>query len=557
MKKRLLTYFILFICVYGLQAQTLLKNIETLGDGGSSPSNWAAVTNDLFIFEAINLLETNFLYASDGTEDGTIGLGSYYLDTKIIQLGDRAFFGGCNIFLGADSCSSLYISDGTVDGTTFFYDLEPGGVSLGIVDIVAGVNLFYFSGHTIDEGFELYVSDGTVEGTHLVEDMAPGATSGYDGELTVIDDIAYFAGYTEEFGLEAWRSDGTSEGTYMITDLNDGVANSFPSGFTKSGGYIYFSGLGTTSGVEVRRTTGEEGNIELIGEGDGSTDSRNPGNFVDSDGRLYYTAVGNFGDGYDLFVYDHVGEPVPLEDGTISIFPRAIMPFGDGEVIFNAEDDGGRELWRSDGTLEGTYRIIDLYPGANDGVYATGAVGESYYMCMDSLVYFAGSDGVNADGENVFELFASDGTEAGTELISDQVAGAQGSNPGNFFEFNGRLYFAATDAVVGREPYYLEKGTGVSITEAVAGINLLWAPYPNPLPKGSMITLEINLENSTEIQVQLFDITGKPVQNIQYLGQYVAGYNSIQLNLQNEATGIYVLEVKTEQGGVNFPILFE
>ncbi|MCB0651693.1 MAG: hypothetical protein KDC85_10495 [Saprospiraceae bacterium] len=561
MKTKLLFYFILIFCASTMTAQTLLKDIETLGgNGSSSPSNWCAVTDEIFIFQANNILETNYLYASDGTENGTIGLGGYLVDTDIIRLGNHAFFGGCDIFTSADSCSSLYISDGTVEGTTFFYDLEPGGLSLGIEDIVAGDNLFYFSGQTNDSGYELYRSDGTSEGTYRIADIAAGGLSGYSGELAVIDDIAYFAGFTEEFGIEAWRSDGTAEGTYMITDLNEGTANAFPSGFTKSGGYIYFSGLGTDSGVEVRRTNGEEGNIELIGEMGGTTDSSNPRDFVDSDGRLYYAAEGDDVAGYDLFVYDHVGDPFHIEIAEGDIFPRAIMPFGDGEVIFNAEDDSGRELWRSNGTIEGTYRIIDLYPGAMNGVFETGAVGESFYMCRDSLVYFAGSDGLNAVGEFVFELFVSDGTEAGTHIISDQVVGSGGSNPGSFFEFGNRLYFAASDALIGREPFYLDKEMTNSVSEVMAGITFSQAPYPNPLPHGSMLTIEMELASSTDIHAQLFDLTGRPIKNIQNMGHFQAGKCTIQFSPEHyapDAPGFYTLEISTQKSRVSLPIIME
>ena len=365
MNSKVLLYFHFLLLPLFLSGQTLLKDIDNFVPGASSsPNNWSAVSNDLCIFQATNTIESQFLFASDGTEAGTIGLGSYLLDTDIIRLGNKAFFGGCNIFLSADSCTSLYISDGTLAGTGFFFDLDPGNVSLGIEDIVAGDSLFFFSGHTLATGYELWRSNGTVAGTYRIDDIAPGMASGYAGELAVIDDIAYFAGYTDQTGTEAWRSDGTTAGTYMITDLNVGAASGFPSGFTASGGYIYFSGLGAGSGVEVRRTNGQQGNIELIGEL-GTTYSSSPREFVDSDGTLYYVAEGNDAAGFELFAYNHVGQPLHLDfDG--DIFPRALMPFGDGEVTFNAKSDtAGRELWRSDGTMLGTKMIIDLITRRN------------------------------------------------------------------------------------------------------------------------------------------------------------------------------------------------
>lgn len=560
MTSKVLIYFAILILSLSpsLSGQTLLKDVEDLMPGsGSSPNNWSAVSNDLFIFEGINALQSQFLFASDGTEAGTIGLGTYQVDTDIIQFGNKAYFGGCNLFLSADSCTSLYVSDGTVAGTTFFFDLVPGGLSLGIEDIVAGDSLFFFSGHTIETGYELWRSNGTAVGTYRIDDIASGTTSGYVSELAVIDDIAYFAGHTDEFGIEAWRSDGTSAGTYMIADLNEGSADGFPSGFTASGGFIYFSGLGTNTGFEVRRTNGEEGNIALIGEM-GTTDSSWPRDFVDADGRLYYVAEGNDEAGFDLFVYDHVGDPLHLDFMSGDIFPRALMPFGDGEVIFNATNESGRELWRSNGTLAGTQMITDLYPGEMDGVFGTGAPGESFYVWEDSLVYFAGADGINAAGEFVYELFVSDGTEAGTQLISDQFPGTEGSNPGNFFEFGDRLYFAATDPVFGREPYYLDFGIISATAQANNDLSITQLPFPNPLPDEMPIHTTIQLAKGTKIYAQLFDLKGTQVQGIQDLGYFPAGRHALQIPLGDYPSGLYQLVLN---GGtlnqISIPIVLE
>lgn len=543
MNSTVLFYFALLLLPAYLSGQTLLKDVENLMPGsGSGPENWSAVTEDVFIFKAQNVVQSQFLWASDGTEVGTIGLGTYQVDTDIIRFGNQAFFGGCNLFLSADSCGSLYVSDGTVAGTTFFFDLDPGGLSLGIEDIAAGDSLFYFSGHTQDAGYELWRSNGTVAGTYRIADIAPGTANGYVGELAVIDDIAYFAGYTDTAGVEAWRSDGTAAGTYMITDLNDGTANGQPSGFTASGGYIYFSGLGTNTGQELRRTTGAQGNIEVIGELGGSTDSSWPEQFVDSDGRLYYAAVGTGSAGHDLYVYDHVGNPVHLDFPGGDIFPRALMAFGEGEVIFTANtDSAGRELWRSDGTLAGTYMITDLYPGEKDGVFPTGTPGESFYVWKDSLLYFAGADSVHAANEFVYELFVSDGTEAGTQLVSDQFPGTGGTNPGNFFEFKNRLYFAASDPVVGREPYYLDFGTTTAISQLNEALSITQLPFPNPVPAGEALYTEVKLAVGAQIATQLFDLQGRAISGAQEAGYFPAGTHLLQIQLGQYPAGLYHL----------------
>lgn len=558
MNIKILVYLAIIILPTSLSGQTLLKDIDDFVSGASSkPRNWSAISDDLFIFEASNTLQSQYLFASDGTEAGTIGLGGYFLDTDIIRLGNKAYFGGCNILFSADSCTSLYVSDGTVAGTEFFFDLNPGGLAFGIEDIVAGDSLFFFSAGTLDAGFELWRSNGTVAGTYQVMDIAPGE-NGYQGELAVINDVAYFAGYTDTTGVEAWRSDGTAAGTYMITDLNDGAANGNPSGFTASGGYIYFSGLGTDTGVEVRRTDGSQGPVELIGEFGGTTDSSWPSSFVDSDGTLYYAAVGQGSAGYDLYVYEHVGDPVHIDFPDGDIFPRALMPFGDGGIIFTANTDSvGRELWHSDGTQVGTKMITDLYPGEKDGVYPIGVPQQSFYVWNDSLVYFSGSDSVHASDEFVYELFVSDGTEAGTKLVSDHVPGAEGSNPGEFFELGNRLYFAMSDPALGREPYYLDFGNVNGLFDPLHNLTILQLPFPNPLPKGQLLQVEVTLTSGTNISAQLFDLQGRLVQEEQNKGYFPTGSHFIQIDTGNQPSGFYYLMLRTEAGSQTRKIVLE
>ncbi|WP_413467324.1 ELWxxDGT repeat protein [Pleurocapsa sp. FMAR1] len=45
------------------------------------------------------------------------------------------------------------------------------------------------------------------------------------------------------------------------------------------------------------------------------------------------------------------------------------------------------------------------------------------------------------DGENGRELWVSDGTTEGTQLVKDINPGGDGSNPSNLTEFNNKLYF--------------------------------------------------------------------------------------------------------------------
>jgi ELWxxDGT repeat protein len=158
-----------------------------------------------------------------------------------------------------------------------------------------------------------------------------------------------------------------------------------------------------------------------------------------------------------------------------------------GGVGYFVADDGdtGRELWRTDGTVAGTFRLTDACPeecsanpvafGLTDRSIFFLAIGDSdalgrdlwvssgtpattfkltearvlfpsasglrrRWVASQGLHYFAASDGVHG-----VELWRSDGTPAGTHMVTDLWPGPQHSSPRELTEFKGLLYFTADD----------------------------------------------------------------------------------------------------------------
>jgi len=113
------------------------------------------------------------------------------------------------------------------------------------------------------------------------------------------------------------------------------------------------------------------------------------------------------------------------------------------DLAFFAADDGrhGRELWRTDGTKQGTRLVADIAPGeassAPDGLVS--AMGR---------LYFSADDGVHGR-----EPWISDGTRAGTRMLRDVRAGAAGSDPSDMVAINDQASFSADDGAHGREPW--------------------------------------------------------------------------------------------------------
>src|SRR5207247_1215185 len=106
-----------------------------------------------------------------------------------------------------------------------------------------------------------------------------------------------------------------------------------------------------------------------------------------------------------------------------------------GNVAYFAANDGtnGVELWKTDGTPEGTELVKDIQPGP-------GSSNPRSLTSFNGKLYFRASDGENGE-----ELWHSDGTVNGTQPLADIAAGTQNSDPGNLLVANDRLFFTATD----------------------------------------------------------------------------------------------------------------
>ena len=104
-----------------------------------------------------------------------------------------------------------------------------------------------------------------------------------------------------------------------------------------------------------------------------------------------------------------------------------------GTLLYQGYKDAstGYELWKSDGTDAGTGMVKEIYPGPASGG-PTGLVavnGEAYFWATDS-----------AHG---MELWKSDGTDGGTSLIMDFIPGPFSSGYSPMTLVGSALFFSA------------------------------------------------------------------------------------------------------------------
>jgi ELWxxDGT repeat protein len=173
-----------------------------------------------------------------------------------------------------------------------------------------------------------------------------------------------------------------------------------------------------------------------------------------------------------------------IHPGPASSEPQTLLRAGE-VVVFTATDDAhGEELWRSDGTREGTFLLADLVPGPDGGsLVGLATVGEVVYFSArpdatrgqlwktdgsiegtllvkewiepTAPVLLVGSGSTlffrMATAAAGAELWKSDGTAAGTTLVRDISPGAASSNPTGLRAFTGGIVFAAVTPASGAE----------------------------------------------------------------------------------------------------------
>jgi ELWxxDGT repeat protein len=465
------------------------------------------------------------LWITDGTTAGTRKLGLQLgADQDVLfPAGDRVFFLRQNDYFADD----LWISDWTEAGTHRVHDFRAApGASGPLAQIAVGGRLL-FSAQTSFVEAPLFLSDGTARGTRIVSRRGSWAD-----DLTRLGDRVFFTSFRREEqspqfpgvrfqGL--WRTDATPVGTSQVSPGVLGFLS--PMVFA---GQLFFGSVLELSifalpDLELFKSDGTP-------EGTGLLENVDPYNvntgfhhtcvgessypvpaallrgrlfFVADDGvhgRELWSTDGNRKGTRFFFDVNPLRSPdVPSHceddpgpgrpDTGLSSDPGGFVPYG-RSALFSADDGtAGRELWRTDGTTQGTHRVADLRPGpggsaphdlvvfrnlvyflastpgAGEALWRTDGTARGTALVRDLTLRGLPSWGrsLTVAGDRLFfsvynettgaELWASRGDAATTGLVADLYPGPGSSAPQAMLAVDGALVFAADDGVTGLEPW--------------------------------------------------------------------------------------------------------
>lgn len=504
------------------------------------------------------------LYKTDGTTTGTKLVKSFNgkfvpLALNLCDVNGVLYFAGYTLASGHE----LWKSDGTESGTILVKDIYQGISGSAPSQFTYVNNKILFTATDDFYGNELWVTDGNSISTKILKDInQKKSLSGVSSSLTAFKNKVYFMGTDWKDGFELWSTDGAETNTNRVTDLEKGSLNSMEGSFDKlyaSTNRLYFQSTTLKSGREIASTNGTDttnvfdiipgrwgtwmpstyyqGSRGMIGTLNNKTffimadaikntsassrslwvvnENNNEITFLKSSVSLEgLTLTKNkayfIKDGWQLWKTDGtassttqiINAPVKSEGferpniiafndwlffrstdnemwsiydafGTSSLFKKINPEFYDAHSFYNTKaisinntlyftaNDGisGFELWKTNGSASGTELVKDISVGPANGV-------SGYFTAVDNIFYFLANDIVHGQ-----ELWKSDGTTEGTILVKDITTGSSSSTISSLTQVGNKLAFLIYDANKSKNVLWQSDGTE-SGTYAVNDLSL-------------------------------------------------------------------------------------
>lgn len=337
--------------------------------------------------------------------------------------GDLVFFEGVTAATGRE----LWRTDGTPEGTILVFDANPGAASTYRFNgFAAGEPWSYFFRFLPETGMEPWRTDGTPEGTAMLADLSPGESgSGWWSRHGFLGALFFFVADDGVEGPEVWRTDGTAAGTFSVTTFDAESGAELALDFAALPAAMLFSVRIDDGPVELWRADGSASGTQLLA----AVPVASPASFRPLAIRddLALLAIDS-SEVLQLWITDGTVGGTRLVTSLPQVTTPWVagpLPVASGWLFFAGDAAHGVEPWTTDGTAAGTQLVADVRPGPEgsataDHSYASAALGDRVLLRLD-------------DGVHGFEMWVTDGTPAGTQLVRD----LEPSPAGSWFDFLG------------------------------------------------------------------------------------------------------------------------
>lgn len=547
-------------------------------DAAVSSFNFAPFKKYL-IFRSIDSSSREFAtWRTDGTPAGTIRLSrdgfttdDYYISNEFVSTTACVFYTAYTIRNGLE----LWKTDGTKAGTAMVSDIYSGGGSSSPYSLRSIGDKVLFTASDLDYGRELWVSDGTAAGTHIVKEFAKGnEPSGNITSIQTFGKWTFFGAKDWSNGPAMWVSDGTKKGTRPLVDSDPGPfyplgpseSQVSPSSVYEVGQrFVFFDGgarsLWVFDGKSVAKLPFSS--REPIGVVGGKFYFRRYGGTYETDGTLAgtrllpYPEVDEIGKiavaggrlffpahsekhGWELWRESEDGKHAELikeinAGSADSIDPDNVELAGGELLYFTARLHNDRELWRSDGTAEGTFLLKDLeiqhagvfgelriglkvigttcyfgYPPTGDEWKTDGTVSGTQRLANQDMAFWSRASDATVNGRRYFgfgdSLWIGDGTVAGSKVaVKFDGNGLPAPEVGPVQNSGSKLYFGVTRRIGNSwvTTRYISDGTsaGTRVIEQdlPAGAESISIDWPDIAADGSQWFVATTDKNGAEL----------------------------------------------------------
>jgi ELWxxDGT repeat protein len=315
-----------------------------------------------------------------------------------------------NVSRGADG-SEPWVSDGTAEGTKLLKDINDAqndSTARSSIALPFGGKL-WLSASDGEHGYELWSTDGTPTGSHLLKDLVPGSASGFARPLIAASGKLFFSTTPQRGENHVFVTDGTAGGTIQLDNPSRPLAMGGASTAVELGSTTFFRGVDAAGKGALFKSDGTlDGTVRVdlpLPEGTTRGDVTAP---VLVGGKVFVATTTTAGAHLQLWVVNEAGDTTEVlqTDHLTGIVTRgaSLGVMGDS-VVFGATDGTSKELWKSDGTVQGTVR---LDTPAADTLAAE--------LMGGLIVDFGGGNGVVVDFRDVLRIVHPDGTTTPVSL---------------------------------------------------------------------------------------------------------------------------------------------
>lgn len=321
----------------------------------------------------------------------------------------------------------------------------------------------------------------------LVMDIYPGSGDSVPSLFSIAEltGKVYFNARTQVEGEELWVSDGVT--TALVKDINP-FGGSIPGSLTVLGNTLFFAATTPVEGRELWKSDGTGPGTELVADINNLSANSNPDGLTAFGSELFFQAT------------DATGAELWKTDGITTNQVKNINPGGGsspsqfevaGSWLYFVAYDGshGYEIWKTDGTLIGTQLVKDINPSTSSA--QDPAIDPRDLTNFNSELFFLANDGSGRS------LWKTDGTSAGTVIVKQFDAAA---NPDRLTVSGNLLFLRVSDPQTGLELWKSDGTTGgtVLVKDIYPGIA---SSSPNNLTdlNGILYFLARDLDNGREL----------------------------------------------------------